>query len=765
MAGPWEKYSQSQETDSGEASGPWAKYQPKSEAGPSGPDAGQAALEHFGNAASFGYLPQLQAAASGITPNPSAEVDAKLRDQGFKINQQEPTYLSERDASIKRLEQEGKEHPIASAAGSVGGALASAAPIGVLAPINAAGKVGRLIQAAKGGALIGAISNPGDEEGKIDATQLTDRAKGAAFGAALSSAGQGAIEGLSAGAKGVMTLPASLRSKAEERAFKASGAMLKDYRKAAGRDRVNELGRFMLDHGLIKPGMTVEDIAQAAASLKSKTGADVSGILSKLDEMGAAGPSSHDLSAAVEKQALPLKELKTAQPTYKTLQDVAGDIKTIGKEPPVGISHGEVKSLTGNGTEFLVDPKTGEVMAHFRDGKLVASGSSGSAGSAADTLLTPTNLSSEIPGTFKGAQSIKSFVDDQIKASGGWHAPNPSEKNQALRDVYTMVKNKIEESAGKAAESSGDKELLGDYLKGKAGYRNSLEIEKIAKDQALRKNANRFLSPSDYGSGLGGAVIGGASGDGLEGKLKGAAIGASLGLANKAARSYGTPLVSLGLDKAGAILAGSPLKGLGAPIRAILSAAEKSPAARVAAIEALSQHSVESGAVRRVAGEKDKGRSPKKYSEGGQVDPLKNSGNQDVRNAIAASFGGQTYPIKKSVGGKIPGRANVAGNSEKNDTVPILASPGEILIPREIAMHKNAPEMAAEFVRHHLSKNGDQSKGEAKWSHSGAQKLGISVDHSTASPKLKRLLIEASDLPQGSKRLSAIKEQIKKGFK
>jgi hypothetical protein len=60
---------------------------------------------------------------------------------------------------------------------------------------------------------------------------------------------------------------------------------------------------------------------------------------------------------------------------------------------------------------------------------------------------------------------------------------------------------------------------------------------------------------------------------------------------------------------------------------------------------------------------------------------------------------------KKAQGGMIPGKAKVPGDSEKNDTVPILASPGEIIIPRSAA---GSPESAKFFVDAIMKQRGDQ---------------------------------------------------------
>lgn len=68
----------------------------------------------------------------------------------------------------------------------------------------------------------------------------------------------------------------------------------------------------------------------------------------------------------------------------------------------------------------------------------------------------------------------------------------------------------------------------------------------------------------------------------------------------------------------------------------------------------------------------------------------KTPGAQKLLTALKAK-GAVTTPV-----GKIPGKAKVPGDSPKNDTVTIQASPGEGIIPRE-AMQ--SPEAAMEFVK------------------------------------------------------------------
>jgi hypothetical protein len=49
-------------------------------------------------------------------------------------------------------------------------------------------------------------------------------------------------------------------------------------------------------------------------------------------------------------------------------------------------------------------------------------------------------------------------------------------------------------------------------------------------------------------------------------------------------------------------------------------------------------------------------------------------------------------------GAIVPGKAKVQGNSEKNDTVPAMLSPGEVVIPRDVMQSSDPVSGAAKFV-------------------------------------------------------------------
>lgn len=61
-------------------------------------------------------------------------------------------------------------------------------------------------------------------------------------------------------------------------------------------------------------------------------------------------------------------------------------------------------------------------------------------------------------------------------------------------------------------------------------------------------------------------------------------------------------------------------------------------------------------------------------------------------------------------GGTIPGEPRFNHNTIKNDTVPAMLTPKEIVLPIEVTQHPDAPAKAAEFVARELRKNGHDSK-------------------------------------------------------
>lgn len=69
--------------------------------------------------------------------------------------------------------------------------------------------------------------------------------------------------------------------------------------------------------------------------------------------------------------------------------------------------------------------------------------------------------------------------------------------------------------------------------------------------------------------------------------------------------------------------------------------------------------------------------------------------------ALMASKGAQV-PFSTALvqGGNVPGKAEVKGNSEDNDTVPAMLSPGEVVLPRSVTQAPDVEKKAVEFLEH-----------------------------------------------------------------
>jgi hypothetical protein len=227
--------------------------------------AGQAALEHFGNAAAMGYIPQLQAmtekgidkAGSILGVGPSG-VDEKLRAQGFKLPD-DKTYVQARDENIARLKQEKEDHPVASTLGSIGGGISGGVATSALTPFKAgAGLLGAVKFGAKSGALIGAVANPGDVEGEISPLQPIDRLKSATVGTVVGG-GTGAV-GYGAG-KLLEKGADAFNKRANMNAVRATGASKADIIAMNKKGTINQVGQTLRDENIVPTFSTPKGIS------------------------------------------------------------------------------------------------------------------------------------------------------------------------------------------------------------------------------------------------------------------------------------------------------------------------------------------------------------------------------------------------------------------------------------------------------------------------------------------------------------------------
>lgn len=499
----------------------------------SGAQSTQAAIEGFGQGVAMGYLPQLQAIGGLLTPNPTKDVDEKLKAQGFTIDQPKDTYVSLRDENIARQEKFAKDNPYAYYGGQFAGTVASAPVVskalsavpgmGLLgkagAPtvdatgqvIDKGSRIARTAQAALGGAAMGAIQNPGDTQGVVDVTQWDKRKANAWVGAVVGGATQLGTEAIKGTADLILSIPKRMKEYAELKAFKSTGAMLKDFRKASDRGNINAIGREMMDKGMVKPGSTFEDVAEKSVELRNKAG----GIIGDLYDTAQKKINEIVPTLPYEKhQILAKTELNAANVADDLLNKFTGELKgRAGSKSALNQITTTLEELKQNGNN--------------------------------------TNL--------QVFQSFKEGLDDIIKYDKSLN-DMPLAK-QYLAKIRDELKSRIQARIGALDQVLGSESLqtLKDANK---QYGIWSEVSRIAKDRVSRENANRFASLTDTIAGVGGAGAGAAAGAAirgdLESTLKGAAMGSALGLLNKGARLYGNPIATTALDKSASILGAIP---------------------------------------------------------------------------------------------------------------------------------------------------------------------------------------------------------------
>lgn len=332
---------------------------------------GQAALEHYGNAATMGYLPHLQALAEKLTPSPTRALDEKLAAQGFDVQNAPESYVQSRDANIARLAAEGKAHPIASGAGTlagiVGGGLLTGAALGGAA--KGATLADRMISAGKTGAAMGALANPGDTEGEIDPLQATARAKNAAIGGALGVGTQGAIEALTPATQKAISW---LQAKAGEKATAAIGANKRDLTKL-GDQGAQKLGQQALDQGVVGPLSTPKSVLNKVTTLKQGVGQEIGGLIQNADAAGAAKIDGTKIGVDLLNDPEILSAAKTP--------GMGGMVAAAQKEAETLAQNGEMtlaeahklrmdvdKSINFNRKRVDLAPGAQEVLYKIRDG-------------------------------------------------------------------------------------------------------------------------------------------------------------------------------------------------------------------------------------------------------------------------------------------------------------------------------------------------------------------------------------------------------------
>lgn len=378
---------------------------------------------------------------------------------------------------------------------------------GLSAVANIAGSIATApllpIKGLKGAVALG--TGMGVGEGASRANTKGEFAASVGTGAAAGALGFGVAKA----AGGTLNAASSkLQNFGETKAFKAAGAMLKDFRKAFKHEKVNELGRTLLDNGIVKSGDDVASIAQKSESLKQQTGQQIGEIYQKVqsvmsdpNKMGALPPEARlQIMASGFKPKQDAEALKLL--IESEFKGKPGSTKVINQVGQV------IDEISVNGDD-LTPKQALEIKGQI------------------DGLINWSKKSNEMPDVQQGLMTVRNFISEKI--------------NHQVGLIDQVV------------QSPQSKELL----RLNKLYGNLSEITSIAKDKISRENSNAMFGLRDTGFAIGGAGVGAVGplqqGD-LEGALKGAALGATAGLASKGARMYGNAIQAKLADSASRLL-------------------------------------------------------------------------------------------------------------------------------------------------------------------------------------------------------------------
>lgn len=310
------------------------------------------------------------------------------------------------------------------------------------------------------------------------------------------------------GAKALEDAPKALKVLSEEKAIKQAGGMLKDFRRLMGKEKIPEVGKALLKETvevadeagkiknvpLMKAGDDVEAIAEKSGLLKKQTGEKIGQIYKDIDN------KVTDINFLRTLPAEDFKKIATAE---------RFDPKISAQELSKTIGEKYGKKIDGEKAVARVNEILDQV--------------------------------SKRGNTLEDALSLKGELDELVNYSK--QTQELPIVQQAIIDIRNAIRDKTNNYVEKVADILGVEN--GKELKRlNKLYGNVAEIEKMSADKVARNAANRMVSPSDYGSGLGGAVIGTMSGGPVGGLLTGAAAGA----ANKLLRERGPGVMARGAE-------------------------------------------------------------------------------------------------------------------------------------------------------------------------------------------------------------------------
>lgn len=213
--------------------------------------------------------------------------DMKLSDEGPTLDWEilRDAYKKARDKERGALKKDAKDNPVVSAVAEIGGAIAS--------PIN---KLMPGASMAKSGAVLGGITGLGNSEADNLGDMALDTGKGVALGGALGYAADKASPYLEKGVKAVGEGSRNLAKRFGARALGAERGTIKKL----GADKVDELGAYALDEGLLSPLASTDDVIARNAARQAEGAAKMNEVYSAIDDAGASTFNPLDVAGKVD---------------------------------------------------------------------------------------------------------------------------------------------------------------------------------------------------------------------------------------------------------------------------------------------------------------------------------------------------------------------------------------------------------------------------------------------------------------------------------
>ena len=218
-----------------------------------------------------------QGASFGFSDEITGAIESALSNKSYEQARNESR------AAYKDAEE---ANPISYNAGNIGGAAATAFIPG-LGEMNI----------AKAAAL-GGVSGLGASSEDSVGGQLIDTAKGAGIGAAVGKIADIASPYVS---KGISKLSSSANDTAERLAARSLGAERGTIKKL-GQDKVQELGRYALDEGLITPLSSTDDIIERNLAKKAAGSSKMNEVYSAIDDAGKSSFNPLEVATKVDEK-------------------------------------------------------------------------------------------------------------------------------------------------------------------------------------------------------------------------------------------------------------------------------------------------------------------------------------------------------------------------------------------------------------------------------------------------------------------------------